>query len=81
MMSAIWFGRDKPDSDLIFSLPAQDMKQLDRGIPATDPQGCQYTLKARLLSFCLDLPAKAALFLMMQHGGHCACSFILLRRE
>ena len=77
IFAGMWYGRNKPDSNILFSMLVKELQQLELGVPCTDYAGNSILLRCRLINSALDIPAKADAFHLKHHGGHHACSYCL----
>ncbi len=71
----VWFGTEKPNTNILFSSLVNDLLEGDIGVDITTPLGSIEKVRVRCLNSSCDLPAKAALLHQQQHGGYHACSF------
>lgn len=69
-----WYGREKLDRNILYSLLVKEFLRAEYGIPSKRPDGTPATIKARLINSTLDNPAKAAVFKINQAGGENACA-------
>lgn len=77
ILAGIWFGKSKPDSNIVLSIAVKELVDLERGVVGSDPMGNIINVRCRLLLSTMDIPARAAAFLMTYHNGACGCIYCL----
>ena len=65
----VWFGKNKPDTNILLALLVKSFRRADSGVIASTPTGKQITVRARLLNSATDIPAQHDILKMMHHGG------------
>lgn len=72
----VWFGKEQPDTNLLFGLLVKDVLKGERdGFKAVDWRMNNIHVFARLLNSSADIPAQHDIMKVVHHGGTCSCMF------
>ena len=77
ILSGIWYGRKKPNSDILFEKLVDEIKSINRNGIQITRNNQNYSIMIQLYGFLGDSPGRALFLNMKQFNGHYGCPLCL----
>ena len=77
IISGIWYGKNKPSSDVLFETLINELKSINNNGIEIVRNKDHFNIKIDLYGFLADSPGRSMILNMTQFNGYCGCPFCL----